>query len=73
MELNKGKEIDWNNKEQDKYFLCFDYFYNKIDYIQNRYNKMQGTIYCLDINFKDVAKDRIGEERLAKYLKGELD
>jgi hypothetical protein len=72
-ELNKGEKIDWNNKEQNKCFLCFDYFYNKIDYIQNRYNKIQGTIYCLDNTFKDVAIERIGEERLKKYLKGELD
>lgn len=75
MELNKGEEIDWNNKEQDKYLLYFDYLYNKnkIDYTQNCYSKIQGTIYCLDKNFKDAVIERIGEERLIKYLKGELD
>lgn len=74
-ELNKGEEIDWNNKEQDKYFLYFDYLCNKnkIDYTQNCYSKIQGAIYCLDENFKDIAVERIGEERLTQYLKGQLD
>lgn len=73
MELNKGEEIDWNNKEQAKYLLCFDYFYNKIDYDYEVNSKSQGVIHCLDSSFKDVAIERIGEERLTKYLKGELD
>ena len=30
----------------------------------------QGTVYCLDRNFKDVAIKEIGEERLIKYLRG---
>lgn len=75
MELNKGEKIDWNNKEQNKYILYFDYLCgkNKIDYTQNCYSKIQGAIYCSDKNFKDVAIERIGEERLTEYLKGELD
>lgn len=72
--LNKGKEIDWNNFAQDKYFLGIDY---------NKYLAMgvglsccnniktQGTVYCLDRNFKNVAIQEIGEERLKKYLGGE--
>lgn len=71
--LNKSKEIDWNNFAQDKYFLGIDY---------NKYLAMsvglsccnnirtQGTVYCLNRNFKDVAIQEIGEERLKKYLRG---
>nr|DAL34589.1 MAG TPA_asm: hypothetical protein [Caudoviricetes sp.] len=72
--LNKNEKIDWNNFAQDKYFLGIDY---------NKYLAMgvglsccnnirtQGTVYCLNRNFKDVAIQEIGEERLKKYLRGE--
>ena len=72
--LNKGQVINWNNFAQSKYFLGIDY---------DKYLAMgvalsccknirtQGTIYCLDRNFKNVAIQEIGEERLKKYLRGE--
>lgn len=67
--LNKGKEIDWYDSEQLKY--CIELYCNNI--ITNFYlaHKTQGTVYCLDKNFKDVAIQEIGEERLKKYLNGE--
>ena len=67
--LNKGEEIDWFDGEQPKH--CIELFCNNI--ITNFYfsHSTQGTTYCLDKNFLDVAKREIGEERLKKYLKGE--
>ena len=67
--LNKGKEIDWYDSEQSKY--CIELYCNNI--ITNFYlaHKTQGTVYCLDKNFKDVAIQEIGKERLKKYLRGE--
>lgn len=67
--LNKGQEIDWYDGEQSKY--CIELYCNNI--ITNFYlaHKTQGTVYCLDKNFKDVAIQEIGEERLKKYLGGE--
>lgn len=67
--LNKGKEIDWFDSEQSKY--CIELYCNNI--ITNFYlaHKTQGTVYCLDKNFKDVAIQEIGKERLKKYLRGE--
>lgn len=73
LELNKGEETDWENSNQDKYYLGFDYYKDEIDYYVNNRSKKQGAIYCLYKNFKNVAIERIGEERLTKYLKGELD
>ena len=73
MELNKGKEIDWEDSNQYKYYLYYNFSNNEISYRSYMIIKLQGIIYCLDINFKDVAIERIGEERLTKYLKGELD
>lgn len=67
--LNKGKEIDWYDSEQSKY--CIELYCNNI--ITNFYlaHKTQGTVYCLDKNFKDVAITEIGRERLSNYLRGE--
>ena len=70
--LNRGKEIDCGSRET-KYFLNIDND-NNVGYgafdLNYRY-KIQGIIYCLDINFKDVAIQEIGQERLIKYLRGE--
>lgn len=67
--LNEGVKIDWNNYEQAKH--CIELYKNNI--ITNFYNahKTQGTVYCLDRNFKDIAIQEIGEERLKAYLRGE--
>lgn len=67
--LNKGKKIDWYDSEQSKY--CITLHCNNI--ITNFYlaHRTQGTVYCLDRNFLDVALKEIGEKRLRKYLKGE--
>jgi|GEM_PF-1153531 len=73
-ELNKGEKIDWNNGSQEKYYLLYS-FYAEVPVCDSssNYSKIQGTIYSLDKNFLDVARKRIGEGRLTKYLKGELD
>lgn len=73
MELNKGEEIDWDNTNQDKYYIEYSFYGDGILYSFHSYTKIQGTIYCLDINFKHVAIEKIGKERLTRYLKGELD
>nr|DAH61747.1 MAG TPA: hypothetical protein [Caudoviricetes sp.] len=66
--LNKSRTIDWNNYEQAKH--CIELYKNNI--ITNFYSchKSQGTTYCLDGDFKDIAIQEIGEERLKKYLRG---
>lgn len=67
--LNKGEKIDWYDDEQPKY--CIGLCCN--DIITNFYysHKTQGTVYCLDKNFLDVAKREIGEAGLIKYIRGE--
>lgn len=74
--LNKGEEIDWNDGKQYKYYLNYAYsttLHDEDCILQHvRYmTKQQGTVYCLDENFLDVAIQEIGEERLKKYLRGE--
>ena len=68
--LNKGQEINWNDDSQLKYCIGFDFPFNIIS-IGALYRKLQGSVYCLSDEFKDVAIQEIGEERLKKYFKGE--
>ena len=68
--LNKGQEINWNDNNQLKYCIGFDFPFNIIS-IGALYRKLQGSVYCLSDEFKDVAIQEIGEERLKKYLLGE--
>lgn len=67
--LNKGQEIDWYNKNQSKH--CMELFCNEIMSDSYFTYKTQGTVYCLNKSFKDVAIQQIGEERLKNYLRGE--
>lgn len=68
--LNKGVRLDWNKYLQEKYCIYFNK-YNKLDEEVCRNERYQGTVYCLDENFLDVAKREIGEYRLIKYIRGE--
>lgn len=67
--LNKDNEIDWENSTQFKYCIYFDFVSNEIISCQTSRKKGQGTIYCLNKSFKNVAVEEIGKERLTKYLK----
>lgn len=69
--LNKGKMIDWNDEDQTKYFILLDCKTQLIERDGNLRNKIQGVVYCLDDNFRKIAIQEIGEERLKKYLRGE--
>lgn len=68
--LNKGQKIDWSDEYQTKSFIFFDCKTQLIERDGNLRNKIQGVVYCLDENFKDIAIQEIGEERLIKYLRG---
>lgn len=69
--LNKGEKIDWKNEYQFKYGIYLRTTKDAIDWTRTINTKIQGVIYCLDLNFYNVAIQEIGEERLKKYLRGE--
>lgn len=69
--LNKGEKIVWNATFQDKYFIYWDTENDELVYGESVWSKEQGTVYCLDQDFLDIAIQEIGEARLKKYLKGE--
>ncbi len=72
-ELNAGEEIDWNNSNQMKYYICYNYYDNKLIFEYSYGIKNLGQIYCLNENFLEIAKEKIGEERLIKLFKEEKD
>lgn len=67
--LNKGTVIDWNNYKQKKWYIIYSLPEQKIFREFTDTVILQGGIYCLDKNFKDVAIQEIGEERLKEYFK----
>lgn len=69
--LNKDEKIDWNNQEREKHCLAYDNNDKCICQAVNKFTIRQGTVYCLDENFKDIAIQEIGKEQLTKYLRGE--
>lgn len=70
-ELNNGEKIDWNNTDQIKTVLYYDYKDEKICSDFLTYNKYVKQIYCLDKNFQEKAIEKIGEEKLMNYLQEE--
>lgn len=70
-ELNNGEKFDWEDTEQEKYYLYYDgedeEVYGDFSYIA----KFPKQIYCLRKNFKDKALEQIGKERIINYLKEE--
>lgn len=67
--LNKGQKIDWNNDNQYKWYINHNPL--GVTTYSVHSNKVQGAVYCLDENFKDIAIQEIGEERLKAYLEYE--
>ena len=68
-ELNCDRKINWNDKEQEKYYIYYNTRDKSIDTINTYFFKALGQIYCLDENFLDIALERIGKDRLEKLFK----
>lgn len=69
--LNKEQRVDWSNNTQRKYTILFLTSNDTISCVPSSMRKIQGAVYCLDIDFDKIAIQEIGEERLKKYLKDE--
>lgn len=68
LELNNGVEIDWNDCSR-KYFICLRGSEDVLTQYYNIYDNCDFVMYCLDENFLDIAKERIGKEKLIKLIK----
>lgn len=67
LELNNGVEIDWDNENQYKYQIYFDYCTSRLSQCWVTQSP-DFNIYCLNSDFIRIAKDRIGEEKLIKLI-----
>lgn len=68
-EENNECEFDWEDKKQEKWFMCYNCDMKKIDII---YNTVLRTHYIY-FSSKKIAKqavEYVGEERLKKYYLG---
>jgi hypothetical protein len=68
--LNNGREIDWTDSHQPKYYLSIDNSKEKLFVDLEVTVKRQGIIYCLDASFLDVAKREMNMTELLEYMKG---
>ena len=67
--LNKGREVDWSNEEQYKWYFAYSTTFG-FEIYSVSVNTIQGVVYCLDKNFLNTAIKEIGKGRLIKYLRG---
>lgn len=67
--LNNSRKIDWEDRNQQKFYIHYNYDKEILDIYVGFYRKNQGAIFCLDKNFLEAAKKEIGEEELKKYFK----
>ena len=67
-ELNKGSKIDWNDNQQCKYTIYYDFEDNFLNRNNAYVCKEFGQIYCLDGDFVEKAIEKIGEDRLKKLF-----
>ena len=68
--LNDKRIIDWDNKEQAKFYIYLE-VNGKKSKLKLRFNNnymTQGTIYCLNRNFLNEAKQIIGNDRLIRLF-----
>ncbi|MBQ8043090.1 MAG: hypothetical protein IJ272_02935 [Clostridia bacterium] len=61
--------IDWGDSTQKKHRIFYDWDERELLTDNNNVFQMMGTIYCTSKEFLDIAKERIGEDRLLKLFK----
>lgn len=59
-------EIDWNDSDQKKYYLMYDYYENRIFTSYNKFTKTP-IVYFTSKEIAEQAVEAIGKERLKKY------
>lgn len=63
------KPVDWKNVKQWKYTLAYDFGQRKLIVDGWQYTQTAGSIYSTNKDFLEIAKERIGEDRLLKLFK----
>lgn len=69
LKLNNGKEIDWSDMEQTKFFIVLNC---TKDYLEQNHTYRicdAGQVYCLDRGFLTTAIMEIGKDNLINLIK----
>ena len=69
LELNNGVRINWDCSTQYKYYILYNNEFKKLTIGFNQIFQCSSKIYCINPNFLDKAKERIGEKKLIKLIK----
>lgn len=68
-EENNEREIDWKDEDQEKWCMCYSYYYGSVYFIDACCYK-RNDIYFTSKEIGEQAVAYIGEERLKKYYFG---
>lgn len=71
-EENNEYEIDWTDEDQEKWAMCYSYYYGNVYFIDACSYK-RNDIYFTSKEIGEQAVNFIGEERLKKYYFGVED
>lgn len=63
-----SKKLDWNNDDQEKWFIYYSYLFEKIDFDTEYICKCQGVIYASSQKILKKAIKELGEENIKKYI-----
>ena len=71
-DIHNEEKIDWNNSEQRKYVIYYDYDDNKFGFTYNYYNRDLGQIYFTS---EEIVRQCLEEfkEELLEYYKFEME
>ena len=71
-DIHNEEKIDWNNSEQRKYVIYYDYDDNKFGFTYNYYSRDLGQIYFTS---EEIARQCLKEfkEELLEYYKFEME
>jgi len=70
-ELNGRVDIDWEDLDQEKFFIEYNYAIKCFEYYSTGGHWRGETTYCLDYNFLEVALEKLGENKLRLILEVE--
>lgn len=61
--------VDWDNKNQNKYHIIYNNGEKRLDFNFVSRVQMIGTVYSTNPKFLEIAKERIGKDKLLKLFK----
>jgi len=64
----RNNELDWNDYNQSKWYMYYNHYRKEIMFLDETFNKNQGTIYASSEQILEDAIAEIGEDNVKKYV-----